>query len=196
MALMAKAAVSGGAAAIRADGSDDVSAIRAAVDVPIIGISKQGDPAGVYITPTVAAAAAVARAGADVIALDGTGRPRPDGMTLADHIEGIHDKLDLPVMADVDTLVSGQRARDAGADLVATTLSGYTTGDGPASDDPDVALVAALTENLDCPIVAEGRYWTPEHVADAFGAGAYAVVVGTAVTNPEAITRRLTRAIR
>lgn len=195
MALMAEAAASGGATAIRAEGADDVAAIRAAVDLPIIGIKKQGGPSEAYITPTVAAAEAVARAGADLVAVDGTDRPRADGRTLGEQIAAIHDRLDIPVMADVDTFAAGRRAREAAADVVATTLSGYTSRDGPVPEGPDVALVAALVDALDRPVVAEGRYWTPEHVAEAFAAGAYAVVVGTAVTNPAAITRRLARAI-
>jgi N-acylglucosamine-6-phosphate 2-epimerase len=189
MALMARAAVAGGAAAIRANGPDDVAAIRAAVDVPILGIHKLGDPAGVFITPDPDAAAAVVRAGADVVAIDGTLRPRPDGRTLRDHVAAIHEGLGVEVMADADSLASGVAAREAGADIVGTTLSGYTGG--PVPDGPDVELVARLRAALDCPIVAEGRFWTPADVRAAFDAGAHAVVVGTAVTNPMAITRRL-----
>jgi putative N-acetylmannosamine-6-phosphate epimerase len=72
---------------------------------------------------------------------------------------------------------------------VATTLSGYTGGDTP--DGPDLALVASLTQELDIPVLAEGRYTTQEEVWAALGAGAFAVVVGTAITDPEALTRRL-----
>jgi N-acylglucosamine-6-phosphate 2-epimerase len=192
MALMARAAEAGGAAAIRANGPDHVSAIRAAVGVPVIGIHKLGDPAGVFITPTVAAAAEVVRAGADLVAVDGTRRPRPDGRPLADQIARIHG-LGVPVIADVDGLESGLAARDAGADLVATTLAGYTGG--PAPDGPDLELVARLVDKLDCPVVAEGRFRTPEHVRDACDAGAHAVVVGYAITNPTDLTARLVRAM-
>jgi N-acylglucosamine-6-phosphate 2-epimerase len=189
MALMARAAVAGGAAAIRANGAADVAAIRAAVDVPILGINKSGDPRGVFITPDADAAAEVAAAGAEVVALDGTLRRRPDGRTLRDHVADIRARLDVELMADVDSLEAGVAAREAGVDLVATTLSGYTGGEVP--EGPDVALVAQLSRVLDCPIVAEGRYWTPDDVRAGFDAGAYAIVVGTAITNPMAITRRL-----
>jgi N-acylglucosamine-6-phosphate 2-epimerase len=189
MALMARAAVAGGAVAIRANGPRDVAAIRAAVDVPILGINKLGDPAGVFITPDVEAAAAVVLAGADAVALDGTLRPRPDGRTLADHVAEIHARLAVPVMADVDTLAAGVAAREAGADIVASTLSGYT-GAGPVPAGPDLALLAGLVAELDCPVIAEGRYWSPEDVQAGFAAGAHAIVVGTAITNPMAITRR------
>ena len=189
MALLAQAAVAGGAAAIRANGVPDVTAIRKAVDVPILGINKVGDPRGVFITPSVGSAAEVVAAGADMIAMDGTLRPRPDGRSLEQHTREIKTVLHVPVMADVDSLQAGVAARAAGADVVATTLSGYTNGNGvPAG--PDVELVARLCEALDCPVVAEGRYWTTEDVEAAFAAGAHAVVIGTAVTNPMAITRR------
>ncbi|WP_344307057.1 putative N-acetylmannosamine-6-phosphate 2-epimerase [Fodinicola feengrottensis] len=194
MALMAAAAAAGGALGVRANGPSDVAAIRSTVDLPIIGINKLGDPGGVYITPTVAAAAEVVRAGASMVAIDGTDRPRPDGSTLADQISGIHNELGVQVMADVDSLAAGIAARQAGADLIATTLSGYTGG--PVPDDPDVELVAALVDRLDCPVLAEGRYWTPDQVRAAITAGAYAVIVGTAVTNPMAITTRLLKAMQ
>src|SRR5260370_28880938 len=92
MALMAVAAAAGGAAGIRANGVADIAAIRAAVDLPVIGISKSGDPDGVLITPTIASAADIVAAGAHVVAVDGTSRPRPGGETLAEGIAGIHQR--------------------------------------------------------------------------------------------------------
>jgi N-acylglucosamine-6-phosphate 2-epimerase len=193
MALMAQAAEAGGARAIRANGPHDVAAIRAVTELPIIGIQKLGDPAGVFITPTYDAAVGIVAAGADLIALDATQRPRPDGQQVADQIARIHAELGVPVMADVDTLDAGLAARDAGADLVATTLSGYTNGRPPTG--PDVELVRQLATKLDCPVVAEGRIRTPGDVRSVCDAGAYAVVVGHAITNPMDLTARLVDAI-
>lgn len=193
MALMARAAEAGGAAGIRANGAADIAAIRAVTALPVIGIDKRGDPNGVFITPTPASARAVVEAGAAMVAIDGTARERPDGGSLRDHVAAIHETLGVSVMADVDTVENGERARAAGADVIASTLAGYTAQRG-ATDEPDVDLVAELAGRLDCPVVAEGRYRTRADVAAALAAGAYAVVVGTAVTNPMAITRRLTGA--
>jgi N-acylglucosamine-6-phosphate 2-epimerase len=194
MALMARAAEAGGARGIRANGADDVAAIRAVTTLPIIGINKLGDPGGVFITPTFESAVGIVAAGADLIALDGTTRPRPDGQTLHRQIERIHDELGVPVVADVDTLDAGLAARDAGADLVATTLSGYTEASASAHG-PDVELVRQLAARLDCPVIAEGRIRTDEDVRAVCDAGAYAVVVGTAITNPMQITAHLAGAI-
>jgi N-acylglucosamine-6-phosphate 2-epimerase len=193
MALMAQAAEAGGARAIRANGPADIAAIRAVTSLPIIGLHKLGDPAGVFITPTYDAAIGIAAAGADLIALDGTLRPRPDGRRLDQQIARIHGELGVPVLADVDSVEAGLAARDAGADLVATTLSGYTNGRTPTG--PDVELVRRLAAKLDCPIVAEGRIRTPEDVRTVCDAGAYAVVVGNAITNPMDLTARLAAAI-
>lgn len=193
IARMAQATVDGGAAAIRCGGVGglaDVTAVRAAVDVPVVGLTKH-DRSGVFITPTVADAREVARRGAEVVALDGTDRPRPDGARLASAIEAVHEAGAL-AMADVATLREGELAAAAGADLVATTLSGYTdeTAGRRHADDADVALVADLRRALPGhPVVAEGRYHCPATVADAFRAGATAVVVGTAITDPTWITR-------
>lgn len=193
MALMARAAEAGGAGAIRANGADDVQAIRAVTDLPIIGINKLGDPGGVFITPTFGSAIDIVAAGADLIALDGTVRPRPDGRRLRDQIKRIHDELGVPVLADVDSVEAGLAAREDGAELVATTLSGYTDGSTPRG--PDLELVRRLVATLDCPVIAEGRIRTPDDVRAAFEAGAYAVVVGQAITNPMDLTARLVDAI-
>jgi N-acylglucosamine-6-phosphate 2-epimerase len=193
MALMARAAELGGAGAIRANGAEHVAAIRAVTELPIIGLNKLGDPAGVFITPTYESAVEVVAAGADLIALDGTLRPRPDGQPLRRQIERIHEDLGVPVLADVDSLDAGLAARDAGADLVATTLSGYTGGSTP--DGPDVDLVRSLAAAVDCPVVAEGRIRTPDHVRAVCDAGASAVVVGSAITNPTHITAYLASAL-
>jgi N-acylglucosamine-6-phosphate 2-epimerase len=193
MALMARAAEAGGAGALRANGAEDVAAIRAVTELPIIGLNKLGDPDGVFITPTFESAVDVAKAGADLIALDATRRPRPDGHSLRHQIERIHGELGVPVLADVDSLEAGLAARADGADLVATTLSGYTNGATPTG--PDVDLVRRLVAALDCPVIAEGRIRTSEDVRAVCEAGAYAVVVGQAITNPMDLTARLAAAI-
>ena len=146
-----------------------------------------------FITPTFESAVDVVAAGADLIALDATLRPRPDGQPLRRQIERIHEELGVPILADVDTLEAGLAARDAGADYVATTLSGYTGGGTPAG--PDIELVRRLAAAVDCPVVAEGRISTPEDVRAVCDAGAYAVVVGSAITNPMDITARLASAL-
>lgn len=186
MARMAAAAREGGAAAIRANGPDDIRAIREAVDLPIIGLYKDGD-SGVYITPTFRHARAVAEAGADVIALDATPRPRPDGSSLADLIRTIHDELGVMVMADISTLEEGIAAANLGADFVGPTLSGYTDY-SPKLEGPDLALIHALVRELSTPVIAEGRIRTPSEARAALDAGALAVVVGSAITRPQWIT--------
>jgi N-acylglucosamine-6-phosphate 2-epimerase len=195
MTQVAQAAVIGGAAAIRAQGLDDITSIRAAVTVPLIGLVKVGHD-GVFITPTLDAALAVADAGADVVALDGTGRPRPDGRTFVDTVHEFtalrpHSLL----MADVSTYAEGVTAAAAGAHLVGTTLAGHTaysyTGAGP-----DFELLERLAADLDVPVLAEGRIHTPTLAAEALRLGAHSVVVGTAITHPSTITSWFVDALR
>lgn len=186
MCRVAQAAERGGAVGIRAQGLDDIAAIRAAVSLPLIGLWKDGDE-DVFITPTLEHALAVAEAGADVVALDGTDRPRPDGLTLAETIAAVHERTDALVMADCSTFGEGVAAAAAGADLVGTTLAGYTAYT-TKSDGPDLALVGDLVAALEVPVIAEGRIHTPEQAAAAARAGAHAVVVGTAITHPTTIT--------
>jgi N-acylglucosamine-6-phosphate 2-epimerase len=196
MAALARAAEAGGAVGIRAEGTGDVAAIKEAVSVPVIGLRKRGVAASeVCITPTFEDARSVLAAGADVIAVDATDRRRPDGMTGSGFVAAVVGELGARVLADVDSLTAGVAARAAGAAAVASTLAGYV-GDAPPAAEPDVELVARLAAELDCPVLAEGRYATPAHVRAAFAAGAFAVVVGTAITNPVALTRRFAEATR
>jgi N-acylglucosamine-6-phosphate 2-epimerase len=183
---MARSAEAGGAAAVRVNEPEVVAATVAAVDLPVIGLWKDGDT-GVYITPTVRHALALVTAGAAVVAADATDRPRPDGSTFAELVAAVHAAGAL-VMADVSTLAEGVAAAGAGADLVGTTLSGYVPG-SPRQDGPDLELVAALAAAVDVPVVAEGRIASPEQAAQALAAGAASVVVGTAITAPTALTR-------
>lgn len=189
MARVAVAAAQGGAAAIRANSPEDIAAIRAAVDLPIIGLYKQDMPGyPVYITPTLAHAQAVATAGADVIAVDATARPRPEPGNLADYIARIHAMTGLPVLADIATAAEAEAAVAAGADLVSTTMSGYTD-DSPQQRGPDLALVGEVVRRVNVPVLAEGRYRTAAQAVEALAQGATAVVVGGAITRPQEITR-------
>jgi N-acylglucosamine-6-phosphate 2-epimerase len=194
MAAMAVAAVAAGAVAIRAQGVADIRRIREAVDVPIIGLIKRvvGDER--RITLTIREAVAAAEAGADIVAVESTDRPREDGLAPAEHLRLLVAELDRPVMADVATLQEGIDAEAAGAHLVGSTMSGYTRS-SPRLPGPDLALVADLVAALRVPVVAEGRYHTPADVAEAFARGAHAVVVGTAITNPLEITRWFVAAV-
>ena len=189
LAAMARAAASGGAAGIRAV---EVAAVKEAVALPVIGLRKRRvEGSDVYITPSLEDARAVAAAGADIVAVDATLRPRPDGVSLA----ALVSELPVPVLADVDCLEAGVAARKAGAAAVATTLAGYT-GAASAPSTPDINLVEVLAAELDCPVFAEGRIATPEQARAAFDAGAFAVVVGTAITDPVALTRDFAAAAR
>lgn len=194
MSAMAQAAELGGAVAIRAEGTDDVRAVKADVGLPVIGLWKLEVPGfEPYITPTLESARAVAEAGADIVALDATLRPHPEGATQT-FLERVKDALNVPIFADVATLQEGIAAAKAGADYVSTTLSGYTS-DTKKTDEPDFELVSNLVQAVSVPVIAEGRFWTPEQVEKAFALGAHAVVVGTAITDPTSITRRFVAAV-
>jgi N-acylglucosamine-6-phosphate 2-epimerase len=195
MAAMARAALEGRAAGIRANGPADIAAIRAAVDLPLIGLYKAPISGyKVYITPTVLHACAVAEAGADIIALDATQREHPDGLEAAGLIQLVKQQTKKPVLADISTFTEGLAAWQAGADAVSTTLSGYTDY-SPQQEVPDFTLLRKLVAELTIPVIAEGRISTPEQAARALDLGAFAVVVGSAITRPQWITRQFTRRI-
>ncbi len=194
MGAMALAAAQGGAVAIRANGPDDVSAVQAA-GLPVIGINKVFDPDHeVYITPNFESAAALAQAGAHIIALDCTPRPR-NGDAPAVLVRRIRDELGLSVFADISTLAEGLAAEQMGADYISSTLSGYTETTKGSHEGPDLDLIEALAKAVKVPVIAEGRYNTPALARAALEAGAHAVVVGTMITNPREITRAFAAAV-
>lgn len=190
MAAMAQAAEMGGAAAIRADGIEDITEIRKRVKIPIIGIYKtEPSPEIPYITPDFDHAKAIAELGVEIIALDATLRPRPNGVDVAELIGRIKRELGVLVMADIATFEEGVYAAKAGADIVATTLSGYTTYT-PFTKEPDYKLISELHDAIKTPIIAEGRFVSPEDIARGIRAGAHAVVIGKAITNIQFSTDR------
>lgn len=188
MGAMALAARDGGAVGLRANGSEDIAAVMAA-GLPVIGINKVfSDDYPVYITPDFAAAEAIVKAGAQIVALDCTERSR-NGEHPRVLVRRIREELGAEVFADISTVDEGLAAADWGATYVATTLSGYTEATQPKPEEPDLKLLETLSHRLSVPVVAEGRYNTPALVRQGFDAGAHAVVVGTMITNPREITR-------
>ncbi len=198
IALFARAAEMGGAVAIRAREPDNIRAIRAAVKLPIIGLTKGTFPDGsVLITPDFDDAAAIIGAGADIVAVDATRRTRPNGLRSSEFIAGIKKSWNVPVMADCSTLQEAVSAAQAGADLVGTTLSGYTPYTNAASEDePNWDLLAEMVASVQVPVIVEGRVSTPAHAARAIEMGAFAVVVGTVITRPRVMVRKFAEAVR
>ncbi len=195
MARLAAAAEAGGAVGIRANSPVDIAAIRAVTSLPLIGLSKVDvDGFDVYITPRLADAQAVSDAGADIIALDATNRPHPEGTT-AEFIVLVKAVTQKPVLADISTYDEALAAQEAGADFVSTTMSGYTPY-SPQTEAPDLELVRRLASVLTIPLIAEGRIVTPEQARAALDAGAWAVVVGGAITRPQQITQRFVKAVQ
>ncbi len=185
MAQMARAAELGGACAIRCQGLSDISAIKGRVELPVLGLWKEGHE-GVYITPSLRHAEACIAAGADAVAIDATGRPRLDGLTFEQTVDALRGKT--LVMADCGCVEDVRRAVRADVDIVSTTLAGYTP-DREKTEGPDLEfLKQALEASSDIPVFCEGRLHTPEQAHDALAAGAWAVVVGTAITHPTSIT--------
>lgn len=195
MAAMMKSVVTGGAGALRLAGARDVRNAKRLFNVPVIGLTKPNViPKNwkeiVYITPTLKDVIELIEAGADIIAMDGTQRKRPNNESLKDLIKFIHINKRL-AMADISTLEEGLKAEEAGADILSTTLAGYTleSANSPAKE-PDFELLKKLVEQSKLPVVLEGRIWEPEQVNKAFDIGAHCVVIGSAITRPQLITKR------
>jgi N-acylglucosamine-6-phosphate 2-epimerase len=185
---MAQAAMLGGAGGLRLSGPENIIAVKQFTDAPVIGIWKQKYPdSEVYITPTLKEALALLEAGADIIALDATQRPRPQE-ALETIVEQLKGKVCL--MADISCLEEALWAEQLGFDCIGSTLAGYTEATRHnLTKGPDFALLKTMAQHLHTPVIAEGRISTPEEASRALELGAHAVVVGSAITRPQVITR-------
>ena len=192
MKAMIQSVVNGGASGLRVAGVRDVK-IAKTYNIPVIGLIKPNKlpenwRSVVYITPSLDDVCELIDAGADIIAFDGTLRPRPD-CTLKDVIDLIHKNNRL-AMADISTFDEGLNCANLGADIISTTLSGYTDESGFAGETPDFELLEKLVKHINKPVIMEGRIWSPDEVEKAFKLGAYSVVIGSAITRPHLITKR------
>lgn len=190
MAQISEACEQGGAVAIRCQGLSDISAIKGRVEVPVFGLWKEGHE-GVYITPTLRHVIACAHAGADVVCFDATSRPRPDGRDVAETLKAAREACECYFMADCMTIEDIRNAVDLGFDFVSTTLSHNKAAiNTTLAEGPDIELLKQATREFpDVPIICEGHVHTPEDAKAALDAGAWAVVVGTAITHPTSLTK-------
>lgn len=193
MARFALAAVEGGARGIRADGPEDIRAIRNAVSVPIVGIDKVRQADGeVLITPSLEGARKLVEAGANAVALDCTARGQKFGAL--DRLRKMRKTLGVPVLADIATVEEAVQATEAGADAVLSTLRGYTS-DTSHVVGFEPAFIAELVRAVNVPVIAEGLIRTPQQICAALNAGAFAIIIGSAITRPEMITQMFASAM-
>jgi len=197
MARMAYAAMLGGAAGIRANSTQDICEIKKAVELPVIGIIKK-DYTGcsVYITPTMSEVDALVECGCEIIAMDATCRPRPEGETLAGFFAKARNKYPNQLfMADCSTFKEGMDAAAMGFDLIGTTLCGYTE-ESKGDPVPNFEMMSALVRECKKPVIAEGNIWTIEQLRQAMDCGVHAAVIGSAITRPMLITERFVNAMK
>lgn len=196
MYLMARAAKQAGTPAIRTSSIRDVIAIKEETGLPVIGLVKvKYEGFESYITPTMKEVDDLVEAGSDVIALDCTNQKRGDGKTISEFVAEVRAKYPEEIlMADISTFEEGVNAWKLGVDIVGTTMSGYTSYT-TKTDGPDYELIRKLSETVDIPVIGEGRIHYPDQAVEALNAGAYAVVVGGAITRPLEIAQRFMKAV-
>jgi len=188
IAAQALTVIQAGAIGIRAQGIANVTAVARVAHVPIIGLVKRYlDTTPIYITPTVLDVLELEQAGASIVAVDATERLRPDRLDFTTFFKHLRLETDIPLLADVDTVEAAIIAEAVGCEAIATTLSGYT--DKPAPPLPNIRLVEAIAKKVNIPVIAEGGFNQPNQVSQALDAGAWAVCIGTAITNPFLLTK-------
>lgn len=192
MGRMALAAREGGACGIRANTKEDIKEIQSQVDLPIIGIVKRDYPdCSVYITPTMKEIDELMEVRPEIIALDATGRLRPDGVTLDEFFAQAREKYpDQLWMADCSTVEEALHADSLGFDFIGTTMVGYTEESrGLKIEADDFKILREILSSASHPVIAEGNIDTPQKAKRVIELGAYCVVVGSIITRPQLITR-------
>lgn len=195
---MAESAIWGGAAGLRINTPEHIKEVRKITDLPIIGLWKQHmKDHSVFITPTIEAVEEVIKAGADIVAIDATDRVNAQGEKAYLLIHKIKQKYtDTIILADIRNEKEAVLALEQGAHLVAPTL--YRFNDHPKSiDSPDFEMLAKIVRVTKGNgfVLMEGKINTPEEAIESLYLGAYAVVVGSAITRPHLTTLRFTNKI-
>lgn len=198
MGRMAKAALEGGAGGIRANTKEDIAEIQKNVDLPIIGIVKRDYPdSEIYITPTMKEIRELIEVKPEIIALDATDRPRPEGKTLKEFFEEIRKEYpEQLLMADCSTVEECIYADALGFDFVAPTMVGYTPeSKGFKIAEDDFKILRDVLSSVKHPVICEGNIDSPEKARRVLDLGAFAVVVGSSITRPQLITKKYVDAI-
>ena len=192
MGRMALAAKEGGAAGIRANTKEDIAEIRKNVDLPIIGIVKRDYPdCKVYITPTMKEIDELMEVMPEIIAIDATKDLRPNGVALDEFYAQIREKYpNQLLMADCSTYEEAKHADELGFDFIGTTLVGYTEQSKDMKiEQNDFELIKKIVKNVKHNVSAEGNINTPEKVKRVMQLGVFSIVVGSAITRPQLITK-------
>ena len=194
--MMVRAAIMGGASAIRCEGVDNVKSVINRIPVPLIGLIKGTFPDNtVCITGTFKEVECLVQAGCRNIAVDGTFRMR-EGISGPEYIRKLKEMFDITIIADISEVEEGCECFGAGADIVSTTLSGYTPSTMHLNKGlPNFELVEELIAITGRPVLAEGRISTPDQALQMILLGAHAVTVGTFITRPRIITRVFAKTI-
>ena len=198
MGRMALAAKQGGASGIRANTREDISEIQSQTDLPIIGIVKRDyEDSSVYITPTMKEVEELMEVHPEIIALDATGRLRPNGLELHDFFHRLKETYpDQLWMADCSTVEEALYADSLGFDFIGTTMVGYTPqSEGLRIEEDDFAILRQIISKSKHPVIAEGNIDTPAKAKRVIELGAFCVVVGSIITRPQLITRAFARVL-
>lgn len=117
------------------------------------------------------------------------------GITLEAFFKEVREKYpDQLFMADCSTIEEGMHAARIGFDFIGTTMSGYTPYTGGIKL-PNFNMMETLVRECGKPVIAEGGIWCPADLKKALDTGAFAAVVGSAITRPREITKRYSEAI-
>ena len=199
MGRMALAAKIGGASGIRANTKEDIAEIQTQVDLPIIGIVKRDyEDSEIYITPTMKEIDELMEVKPEIIAMDATISTRPGNKTLDKFFHEVKEKYpDQLFMADCSTIEEALHADELGFDFIGTTMVGYTKqSEGDKIEENDFEILREIVSKVNHKVIAEGNINTPEKVKRVMQLGVFSIVVGSAITRPQLITKTFVDALK
>ena len=130
----------------------------------------------------------------EIIAIDATGRLRPNGVKLDDFFYQIKEKYpNQLLMADCSTVDEALHADDLGFDFIGTTMVGYTKqSENDKIEANDFEILRKILAKAKHRVIAEGNVDTPEKLKRVLELGAYSAVIGSIITRPQLITKKFT----
>lgn len=188
---MAFAAKMGGAKGLRIEGVENILYIKKEIDLSIIGIIKNKiEGKERYISPNIESIDKIIRTNCEFIAIDYTLRDKCDKNYYIKISKHVHEQSDCKIVADVSTIKEAKLSIDCGADFVSTTLCGYTY-DTKDKKLPALDLIRHISNVGIKNLIAEGGYSKHSQYVKALEWGAKIVVIGTAITRPHLIVKKI-----
>jgi len=188
---LAYAAELGGAKGLRIEGVEHINYLKKYINLPIIGLIKRSiKNKERHICPELIDIDEILKTNCEYIAIDFTFRDNLDKGYYEKITEHIRKKNKCEIIADISNLAEARIAFNLNVDYISSTLRGYTSYTKSVKL-PDIKFINQLKSIGINNIIAEGGYSSNLEYNKALESGAKIVVIGTAITRPHLIIKKI-----